>query len=161
VKRDEVKTHPPRYATLRFVINVSSCEDFTLSMTKLGKVMKKKKYDKVAFSYIFSLFVFFFFFFLTFLFTFLFLFTLSYSILVSRLGGYRRIVKNNSLLRCVCAHADGLACRRACIDQSTVLQVALVSTRFCLSCGSLNATGNDRLGYGWLKGGRKGVWLVG
>jgi len=53
VKRDEVKTHPPRYATLRFVINVSSCEDFTLSMTMLGKVMKKKKYDKVAFSYIF------------------------------------------------------------------------------------------------------------
>ena len=35
MKRDEVKTHPPRYATLRFVINVSSCEDFTLSMTML------------------------------------------------------------------------------------------------------------------------------
>lgn len=126
-----------------------------------GKWWRRRNMIKYHSVNIFSLFVFFFFFFLTFLFTFLFLFTLSYSILVSRLGGYWRIVKNNSLLRCVCAHADGLACRRACIDQSTVLQVALVSTRFCLSCGSLNATGNDRPGYGWLKGEGKGFgWLV-
>jgi len=43
VKRDEVKMHPPRNATLGFVINVSGREVFTLSMTMLVKVKKKQK----------------------------------------------------------------------------------------------------------------------
>jgi len=47
VKRDEVKTHPPRRATLLFIINVSGREDFTLSMTMLVKVMKKEEKKKI------------------------------------------------------------------------------------------------------------------